>query len=554
MEKSQYSHANLNELLNFSYNFDLLKGIIETLLKNQQNLQKQVESMEKENKEFQLLKYELKTAKEELQNLNEKFKLMFDNSNDEKFNGDDKRNSIIEDDDFGFGKVKTIDQLKKKLIQFRKEYEKERLDLEKQREHLNLISSRFFKIFGENENEENPTPLNDKLNDIDKKLKFLLGDTTLEDIENQDQNNEGKSDGEKKKVMSFQEMNRKIAKLEFIKVDTAAFDLKADKMMNNSEEIKNRLNDLIFNLYGYNGDLYEFDPNIKFLIVDEFEKYKIKIGKELERIWTEIMKLKEMINELLEKSKNKCSVNDIERNNDYIFSKLDEVFDDLDKKYVLKNENTNALKNLEEQFKRIILLLATKVDHENDNWLIAKKPINGYSCAACESFIGDLKEEKNDKYINWKKMPMREREKEKEQEKEKIYRLGNGYSHVLKMVGVDNNKNVSLNPNSNKDMKILFPGNFENNKMKEGVDLQIRKTTFSDRVKSAHSKESKKKAIDVIRSKNFEKKLPKIKGSMSSDDFDKIIENPNPSLNLKENVISPKIIKIMKKTHSKFNV
>jgi len=271
MEKSQYSHANLNELLNFSYNFDLLKGIIETLLKNQQNLQKQVESMEKENKEFQLLKYELKTAKEELQNLNEKFKLMFDNSNDEKFNGDDKRNSIIEDDDFGFGKVKTIDQLKKKLIQFRKEYEKERLDLEKQREHLNLISSRFFKIFGENENEENPTPLNDKLNDIDKKLKFLLGDTTLEDIENQDQNNEGKSDGDKKKVMSFQEMNRKIAKLEFIKVDTAAFDLKADKMMNNSEEIKNRLNDLIFNLYGYNGDLYEFDPNIKFLIVDEFE-------------------------------------------------------------------------------------------------------------------------------------------------------------------------------------------------------------------------------------------------------------------------------------------
>ena len=57
------------------------------------------------------------------------------------------------------------------------------------------------------------------------------------------------------------------------------------------------------------------------------------------------MKLKEMINELMEKSKNKCSVNDIERNNDYIFSKLDEVFDDLDKKYVLKNDNSNALKN-----------------------------------------------------------------------------------------------------------------------------------------------------------------------------------------------------------------
>ncbi len=52
----------------------------------------------------------------------------------------------------------------------------------------------------------------------------------------------------------------------------------------------------------------------------------------------------------------------------------------------------------------------------------------------------------------------------------------------------------------------------------------------------------------------MKKKLPKIKGSMSSDDFDKLIENPYTSLNLKENVISPKIIKIMKKTHSKFNV
>ena len=39
--------------------------------------------------------------------------------------------------------------------------------------------------------------------------------------------------------------------------------------------------------------------------------------------------------------------------------------------------------------------------------------------------------------------------------------------------------------------------------MKEGVDIQIRKTTFSDRVKSAHSKESKEKAIDVIKNKNL---------------------------------------------------
>jgi hypothetical protein len=349
-------------------------------------------------------------------------------------------------------------------------------------------------------------------------------------------------------------MHRKITKLEYNKVDSSVFDTKNDRMNTKIEETKSKLNELIYHLYGYTGDQYDIDKNIKFVKEDDFEKYKMSITNEIEKIWMEIYNIKEKNDALIEKTKDGCTIKDIEDNNNFVFQKMDEHLDELNKKFVLKNENSTALKNLEDQFKRIILLLATKVDHENDNWLIAKKPINGYSCAACESFIGDLKEENNDRFINWKKMPMREREKEKEQEKEKIYRLGNGYSHVLKMVGVDNNKNVSLNPNSNKDMKILFPGNFENNKIKEGADIQIRKTTFSDRIKSAHSKESKEKTIEVIRSKNYEKKLPKIKGSMSSDDFDKIIENPNSGHNLNENAINPKIIKIMKKTHSKFNV
>lgn len=38
-----YDEVDLNALFNFSYNFDLLKGIIGSLLKNQQNLQKQIE-------------------------------------------------------------------------------------------------------------------------------------------------------------------------------------------------------------------------------------------------------------------------------------------------------------------------------------------------------------------------------------------------------------------------------------------------------------------------------------------------------------------------------
>jgi hypothetical protein len=565
MEKTEYNNADLNELFNFSYNFDLLKGIIETLLKNQNNLQKQVDSMKEERHEFQVLKFELKNTKEELRKLNQIVQPTEEEDEEEKIRikeesselsikGEKTKSNVETTNDFGFGKVKTFDQLKFKLLEFRKEFEKAKNGLKEHKENMNIINNKFNKLIGDTIESEGNPPLNDRLKEIEKKVNFLLGDLTLEDIEDVNKYREGKKEEEQRKIMNIQEMNRKITKLEYNKVDSSVFDTKNDRMNTKIEETKTKLNELIYNLYGYTGDQYDIDKNTKFVKEDDFDKYKLTVANEIEKIWTEIYNIKEKNDAMVEKTKDGCTTKDIEDNNNYVFQKMEEHLDELNKKFVLKNENSAALKNLEDQFKRIILLLATKVDHENDNWLIAKKPINGYSCAACESFIGDLKEEKNDKYINWKKMPMREREKEKEQEKEKIYRLGNGYSHVLKMVGVDNNKNVSLNPNSNKDMKILFPGNFENNKMKEGVDIQIRKTTFSDRVKSAHSKESKEKAIDLIRSKNYEKKLPKIKGSMSSDDFDKIIENPNPSLNLKENVISPKIIKIMKKTHSKFNV
>lgn len=565
MEKTEYNNADLNELFNFSYNFDLLKGIIETLLKNQNNLQRQLDSMKEERHEFQVLKFELKNAKEELRKLNQIIQPTEEEDEEEKIRikeesselsikGEKTKSNVETTNDFGFGKVKTFDQLKFKLLEFRKEFEKAKNGLNENKENMNIINNKFNKLIGDTVESEGNPPLNNRIKEIEKKVNFLLGDLTLEDIEDVNKYREGKKEEEQRKIMNIQEMNRKITKLEYNKVDSSVFDTKNDRMNTKIEETKTKLNELIYNLYGYTGDQYDIDKNTKFVKEDDFDKYKITVANEIEKIWTEIYNIKEKNDAMVEKTKDGCTTKDIEDNNNYVFQKMGEHLDELNKKFVLKNENSTALKNLEDQFKRIILLLATKVDHENDNWLIAKKPINGYSCAACESFIGDLKEEKNDKYINWKKMPMREREKEKEQEKEKIYRLGNGYSHVLKMVGVDNNKNVSLNPNSNKDMKILFPGNFENNKMKEGVDIQIRKTTFSDRVKSAHSKESKEKAIDVIRSKNYEKKLPKIKGSMSSDDFDKIIENPNPSLNLKENVISPKIIKIMKKTHSKFNV
>ena len=74
--------------------------------------------------------------------------------------------------------------------------------------------------------------------------------------------------------------------------------------------------------------------------------------------------------------------------------------------------------------------------NDTDNWLLAKKPINGY-CASCEAMIrGDL--DKRTEYVAWNKYPARE---------DKSYRLGHGFSRMLQMV----NDDILKSSNDNKE-------------------------------------------------------------------------------------------------------
>ena len=557
MEYSDYNNTDLNELFNFSYNFDLLKGIIEKLLKNQQTIQKQLDAMKEDNKELKILKNELNTTKEQMKEINEILQIDGNNENikdrykdmdkyiDKDKNKDTDNQNILDSKKPGLGLGKNIEQMKNNILEIMKELEKTKKDLNLHKENMNILSNKYEKEI--NKTGEDKSIINDRIRNLEKKINLLLGDISPKELENEDELRKKRVAEENKKKAEIIQINKKLAQLDSNKIDTAIFDMKTDKFLTQLDEFKNKLNELIFSIYGYTGDQYEIPKNIKFVKEDEYIKHKLNMEYELGRLWAEIKKLKEMIDAIKENIKGNCKLKDIETNNNYILQKMDELLEGLNKKFVLKSDNSNAFKNLEDQFRRIILLLATKIEHENNNWLLAKKPISGYSCAACESYIGDLKEEKDDKYLTWKKLPLREREKESEQEK--LYRLGNGYSHILKMVGVDPSGNVSLNPNSNKDLKMLFPGNNEMNKTKEGFDIKIKKNIIFPRAESA------KKTYHVIKTKNKEGKLPMIKGNtLSMDDFDKIIENPNNTLSPNDNKISPTITRILKKSNSKFNL
>ena len=557
MEYSDYNNTDLNELFNFSYNFDLLKGIIEKLLKNQQTIQKQLDAMKEDNKVLKILKNELNTTKEQMKEINEILQIDGNNENikdrdkdmdkyiDKDKNKDTDNQNILDSKKHGLGLGKNIEQMKNNILEIMKELEKTKKDLNLHKENMNILSNKYEKEI--NKTGEDKSIINDRIRNLEKKINLLLGDISPKELENEDELRKKRVAEENKKKAEIIQINKKLAQLDSNKIDTAIFDMKTDKFLTQLDEFKNKLNELIFSIYGYTGDQYEIPKNIKFVKEDEYIKHKLNMEYELGRLWAEIKKLKEMIDAIKENIKGNCKLKDIETNNNYILQKMDELLEGLNKKFVLKSDNSNAFKNLEDQFRRIILLLATKIEHENNNWLLAKKPISGYSCAACESYIGDLKEEKDDKYLTWKKLPLREREKESEQEK--LYRLGNGYSHILKMVGVDPSGNVSLNPNSNKDLKMLFPGNNEMNKTKEGFDIKIKKNIIFPRAESA------KKTYHVIKTKNKEGKLPMIKGNtLSMDDFDKIIENPNNTLSPNDNKISPTITRILKKSNSKLNL
>ena len=226
-----------------------------------------------------------------------------------------------------------------------------------------------------------------------------------------------------------------------------------------------------------------------------------------------------------------------------MLGKLDEFAIACNKKFADKNETTNNFKYLEDQIKKILDMLSKKdTINEADNWLLAKKPISGYSCAACESYIGDLRDDPH-KFIPWNKMPLRD-------PGDKLYRMGNGFSKMLQMLNFDNNGNVSLSPNLINEQTInsndsrspsAYPGQINENSLNNNINNNNSnsKQTLKNRVKSANPKikikDNKYSTLHYQKDVNI---LPEM-SKTNNDVFPNINET------------NPKITKIFRKTSSK---
>ena len=180
----------------------------------------------------------------------------------------------------------------------------------------------------------------------------------------------------------------------------------------------------------------------KYVDYATFSEHLKSFETEKDSITKDFNELRRIMNDFTEVIKTKATDEDLKNLEEVLISKVDELRILCLKRFADKTETSKSIKYIDTQLKHIIEVYIRKQD-KGDNWLIAKKPINGFKCASCEAYIGDLKDREN--YLAWNKYPMREPQ-------DKAYRIGNGFSRMLSMLNVEVKGNYdTLDINKDKD-------------------------------------------------------------------------------------------------------
>ena len=175
----------------------------------------------------------------------------------------------------------------------------------------------------------------------------------------------------------------------------------------------------------------QFDPS-KYIDILQFNEFKQVLGKQFNTVNSQIDSVSSIIDDLMSNIlKNKATFKDLKHLEDTLMSKLEELKLSSIKQFADKTDISKTIKYLEQQIKQVVDSNTSR-SNKNESWLLAKKPI-GHLCASCEGYIGDLKDSTS--YVPWNKIPMRDNG-------DKLYRIGTGFSKMLQMVNVENNKEI----------------------------------------------------------------------------------------------------------------
>ena len=486
---------------------------------------------------------------------------------------EDKGNNFNED----------LEKLKKALEELKQAHDQTVIKVTNNKEQIDLILERLNEInngykTGDEKLQKEIDELNKKINQINSQIDLLLklprgtGDnknansdmdlSAINELMKRILNLESDYKAFVERV-NIDEIYRQLKFLHETKADKKELKEKYDDHQMQIDAINKRLDGLFAQMLsrkneGSDQPVIDIDFSL-YLPKSEFDKYKRDTTLEFKKIWDEIKNIKDLINKISSLLNNKANLSDLEDLKNLILAKLEELALACNKKFADRNETANNLKYLEDQIRKLFeLLSSSKKDtfNEADNWLLAKKPISGYSCAACESVIGNLRDDAN-KFIPWNKLPLRD-------PGDKLYRMGNGFSKMLQMLNFDSYGNVSLNPNiineanfynnvninNNNNINNSINNSGQNNNNNTLLSNQKGKTDIKKRVQSANPKIKLNFQENKLKNKNPGNKeindATNANGKTKDDLLPDIYDMSGT-----QNSEGPKITKIMKKTFHK---
>ena len=486
---------------------------------------------------------------------------------------EDKGNNFNED----------LEKLKKALEELKQAHDQTVIKVTNNKEQIDLILERLNEInngykTGDEKLQKEIDELNKKINQINSQIDLLLklprgtGDnknansdmdlSAINELMKRILNLESDYKAFVERV-NIDEIYRQLKFLHETKADKKELKEKYDDHQMQIDAINKRLDGLFAQMLsrkneGSDQPVIDIDFSL-YLPKSEFDKYKRDTTLEFKKIWDEIKNIKDLINKISSLLNNKANLSDLEDLKNLILAKLEELALACNKKFADRNETANNLKYLEDQIRKLFeLLSSSKKDtfNEADNWLLAKKPISGYSCAACESVIGNLRDDAN-KFIPWNKLPLRD-------PGDKLYRMGNGFSKMLQMLNFDSYGNVSLNPNiineanfynnvninNNNNINNSINNSGQNNNNNTLLSNQKGKTDMKKRVQSANPKIKLNFQENKLKNKNAGNKeindATNANGKTKDDLLPDIYDMSGT-----QNSEGPKITKIMKKTFHK---
>ena len=169
-----------------------------------------------------------------------------------------------------------------------------------------------------------------------------------------------------------------------------------------------------------------------FLEKEEYNNEMKNINKKITEMQMDVNEHNRNFGEILPKIQNLVDI--------YTFNKLQRTIDELILNGVKEGGNKSLdtdeiiknIKAMESQVKLFMKKLETDNEKEkiqNDNCILASRPIGGFKCASCETYIGDIKE--NNVYLPWNKY----------QGDIRPYRLGSSFSRILQGLNIEQNFN-----------------------------------------------------------------------------------------------------------------